>query len=336
MKEPQIINQALEKLEKQTHIQGKWKPVTHKELDGQIIFNIDNLKTIYNIECKRELRHHQMEQLINLNNKFNPLMVVANRIFPKIKEELRQNKIAYLEANGNIFLRNDDAFIWIDGNKPLKNVMKVESRAFTKTGLKVLFQFLIDETWINKPYREIAGKMKTGIGNLTNIMKGLKQEGFILPMAKNEYKLNNKKELIDKWTEAYGRKLKPTLKIGTFRFLKNQDFTDWKNLTLKKGKTRWGGEPAADLLTNYLRPAELTLYTTETKNELIKNYRLIPDENGNVKAYLKFWDDRNDATSGQKNDNITPPLLVYADLINTNDNRCTETAQKIYEQYLQN
>ena len=34
-------------------------------------------------------------------------MVVATRLFPKIKEELRHNNIAYLEANGNIFLKNN-------------------------------------------------------------------------------------------------------------------------------------------------------------------------------------------------------------------------------------
>jgi len=99
---------------------------------------------------------------------------------------------------------------------------------------------------------------------------------------------------------------------------------------IKKEKTWWGGEPAGDLLTNYLRPAELTLYTMETRNELIKNYRLIPDENGNVKAYNKFWQ------HDEVDDNTVPPLLVYADLINSNDRRCTETALKIYDEFLQN
>ena len=74
----------------------------------------------------------------------------------------------------------------------------------------------------------------------------------------------------------------------------------------------------------------MTLYTTETRNDLIKNYRLIPDEKGNVKAYQKFWQ------YDEVNDNVVPPLLVYADLINTNDRRCTETAQKIYDEFLQN
>ena len=108
--------------------------------------------------------------------------------------------------------------------------------------------------------------------------------------------------------------------FGTFRFLKEEDFTNWKKLLIRNGKTWWGGKPAGDLFTNFLRPAELTLYTTDTRNELIKNYRLIPDEKGNVNAYKKFW--QHDGV----NDKVVPPLLVYADLVNTNDRRCMETA----------
>ena len=137
-------------------------------------------------------------------------------------------------------------------------------------------------------------------------------------------------DIFDKWVEVYEEKLKPTIKIGTFRFLNQGDFVNWRQINLQEEKTYWGAEPAADILTNYLKPQELTIYTTETRNELIKNYKLIPDETGNVKAYYKFWND---------NDNhkqIVPPLLIYADLININDRRCLETAKKIYDAYLQN
>ena len=101
--------------------------------------------------------------------------------------------------------------------------------------------------------------------------------------------------------------MKPNIKIGTFRFLKAEEFTSWKNMPLLKGETYWGGEPAGDILTDYLRPAELTLYSTEKRNELIKKYRLIPDDKGNIKVYQKFWH------SIEVNNNVVPPLLVYAD-----------------------
>ena len=103
----------------------------------------------------------------------------------------------------------------------------------------------------------------------------------------------------------------------------------WKDLELDTTKTVWGGEPAAELLTNYLKPAEFTIYTGESRMELIKNYRLIPDDKGNVEVYEKIW--RNDGLEHK----TAPPLVVYADLMENNDRRSIETAQKIYDEYLQ-
>jgi hypothetical protein len=161
-------------------------------------------------------------------------------------------------------------------------------------------------------------------------MNGLKELNFLIEVRKNEYRLNNEKELLGKWMAAYEERLKPALLMGTFRFLTENDFLNWKNLEIDTARTKWGGEPAGDIYTNYLRPQILTLYTDESRNELVKNYRLIPDEKGNVYVYKKFWhvDDGNT--------NVVPPLLAYTDLINTNDRRCTETAQRIYDEFLQN
>lgn len=330
MNEQIIIYKALENLKIGTHIKGEWEPHTDRLTDGRLTLELENKTIMYTAEIKTELRGAHIQKIIELAKKYNPLIVVATALAPKIKEELRHNKIAYLEGNGNIFLKHKETTLWIDTNKPIETEKETGNRAFTKTGLKLVFRFLRDENLVNRPYRQIAEQTDTGIGNITNIIRGLKQEGFLLPIAKNEYKLNNKKELLNKWIATYETRLKPTLKIGTFRFLKEDDINNWKNIPLQAGKTWWGGEPAADLITNFLRPAEWTLYTTETRNELIKNYRLIPDEKGNIQIYKKFWQEE-----GEYN-NAAPALLVYADLINTNDRRCTETAQKIYDEYLQN
>ena len=330
MTELETIHLALENLEKNTHIKGTWNPVVNEEIDGELMLTLENRIIKYNMEIKNELRNHQLNNIMALNQQFHPIMVVAVHLFPTIKKELRDNNIAYLEANGNIYLNTGETMLWIDANKPVILEKKTGSRAFTKTGLKVLFHFLIDEIWVNKTYRQIAEHTGTAIGNINNIITGLKQDGFLLPVAKNEYKLNNKQVLLNKWIAAYDLRLKPAIKIGTFRFLKEEDFNNWKSLPLRNGKTWWGGEPAGDLFTSFLRPAELTLYTTETRSDLIKNYRLIPDDKGNVQAYQKFWQ------YDEMNDNVVPSLLVYTDLINKGDRRCTETAQKIYNEYLQN
>ena len=329
----EIVYIALENLRKNTHIMGEWKDYAigkDNGIDGEIVLNIDNQKIRIFTEVKKALRNHQLYQIEEMANANKPFLLVAEHIFPKIKEELRRREIAYLEANGNIYLKEPGIYLWIDNQKPIQQEKEQVNRAFTKTGLRAIYHFLLNEEIVNYPYREIARMAEIGLGNVNNVMNGLKQAGFLIKMNKDEYRLVNKKELLEKWMVAYEEKLKPALRIGNFRFLKEEDQKNWKALPIDRDKTFWGGEPAADILTNYLRPEILTLYTEENRNDLIKHYRLIPDEKGKVKVYKKFWNYYN------ANWNTVDPILVYADLMNTGDGRCMETAQKIKNEFLQN
>ena len=109
---------------------------------------------------------------------------------------------------------------------------------------------------------------------------------------------------------GYTEKLKPTLFVGSFRFLNETDQINWKNIQFKNPDTTWGGEAAGSLLTNYLTPEILTIYTNETRNELIRKYKLMPDENGKIKVYKRFW---NNDIQRPNNTNIVPPILAYTD-----------------------
>ena len=329
MTEIEIVNIALENLAK-TGIKGTLKKGAPKELDGEVDLLIDNQHCRLFIEVKRELRNHQLPQIQEFAKKYkNNFLVVAEKIFPKIKEELRHNQIPYLEVNGNLWLKKEKFFVWIDTNKELIAEKEKINRAFTKTGLRVIFHFLLDDENVNQTYRELANITRVGLGNINYVINGLKEEGYLIKLNKTKYKLINKKELIEKWMVAYKDRLKPALFIGRFKFLKDEDYIKWKQLQFKNRNTIWGGEPAGDILTNYLKPGELTIYTEETRAELIKNYRLIPDPKGNIQVYKKFWEVNNET-------NIAPPILAYVDLMNTGDPRNIETAQKIYNNVLQN
>jgi hypothetical protein len=328
-KEEKIVNMALENLALKG-IKGTLRKGVLKELDGEIDLLIDNQLCRLFIEVKREIRNHQLPQIQELAKRYkNNFLLVGEKIFPKIKEELRNNQIPYLEANGNLWLKKENFFVWIDANKDLKIEKEKINRAFTKTGLRVIFHFLLDDENVNQTYRELANNTHVGLGNINYIINGLKEDGYLIKLSKTKYKLINKKELLEKWMVAYQERLKPTLFMGRFKFLKDEEYIKWKQLQFKNRNTIWGGEPAGDILTNYLKPGELTIYTEETRNDLIKNYRLIPDPNGNIQIYKKFWE-TNDET------NIAPPILVYVDLMNTGDQRNIETAQKIYNDDLQN
>ncbi len=327
MNEPLIIERALENLKAATKLNGKWTAYEDNVFDGELELLFGKQKIRFLIEIRKELRNHQLVQLINLPRADKPLVIIADHIFPKIKEELKNHDIGYMETNGNMYLNYDPVFIQIEGRKDLPEGNEKKNRAFTKTGLKVIFMLLQDETILNQPYREIARQAGIALGNINYILNGLKQDGFLIAIENQKNMLVNKTQLLDKWIEGYNEKLKPGLKVGTFRLKNMTDKNEWQKIKFKPGKTFWGGEAGGAKLTGYLKPQELIIYTTETRNELIKNYGLIPDPNGNIKVFRKFW------CTPQQMEQIAPPLLVYTDLMNTGDGRCFETAKLIYEKF---
>jgi hypothetical protein len=327
MNENQIVTKALEQLNNYTGIQGKWKQGPG-ELDGEIDLHFTAGDQHFFVEVKKELRQHQLPQIFEMAEKNWPFMVIAENIFPTLKKTLRDKKIGYLDTAGNIYTDTPNHFVWIDGNKPAEEKRPVANRAFTKTGLKTVFYLLLRDDNINMPHRALAAATEVALGNIKNVMEGLKEAGFLLKINDTTLKLQHKKKLLDRWMTAYKEKLKPALLVGTYRFWDKNKFQEWQNLPLNAGEGVWGGEPAADMLTNYLVPANLTLYTNQ-KTEVARKWTLIPDDQGNVQLYKKFWTD----TQFDK-EKYAPPLLVYVDLLLTNDPRCEETAAMIYDKYL--
>jgi hypothetical protein len=329
--EEEIVNKALEAFYQNTQVKAVWKKHVNDDHDGVIDFYFDKLRPQrYNVEIKKEIRNQNLPKLFQVKHQGAPLLVVAENILPNTKEELQKHNIGYLETNGNAHLKQfPNYFIWIN-NKIPKVFAKEVNRAFTKTGLKVVFLLLADETFVHKTYRTIAEEAEVGLGNVNNIIKGLKDLRLVILKNDKALLIPNKKAILDKWMTAYEQRLKPALHAGNFRFLDNNAFFNWRNVKLHP-QTLWGGEPAGDLYTDNLNPGILTLYTTETRGELMKNYRLVPDEKGNIEVYKKFW-----KIKGNAIEHAVPPILAYTDLINTGNQRCIETAQKLYEKHIEN
>ncbi len=324
-----IIYKALERLKEQTGIVGKWKPYAH--LDGRLELKLPNGNLQFVIEARRELRQYQFPQLLELARHHEPLLIVANHIFPAIKEQLREHKIGYLDGAGNIYVNTGNQFIWIDGHKTTEEKLKTTNRAFTKTGLKTVFYLLLHPEAVNYTYRKLAHATETALGNIKNVIEGLTNAGYILRINDHLLQLQNKRELLDRWVTGYGETLKPTILAGAYKFWNIDKFVNWQDLDLVAGEDFWGGEPAGDLLTNYLTPLKLTLYTTN-EFKVVRKWTLIPDDNGPLLIYKKFWREED----ADRTNRVVPPLLVYADLMLINDPRCRETAEKVYKKYLQN
>lgn len=327
--EEKIVYTALENLKKHTGIDSSYTAHPKGGLDGKVDFIFPTGKELFIVEVKREIRGYQLPSIEEIARRNKNFLLIAETIFPKIKGQLRKQGIGYLDIAGNIFLNTSKHYLWIEGQKNSKVSREKPNRAFKTAGLKVIYLFLTDEKLLNQPQRIIAEKAGVALGNINYILNGLKELKFLIQKNRKEFQLINKNELLYKWVVGFEEKLKPTLYIDNFRFLKNEDYNHWKNIELRKNQTYWGGESAGAIITNYLLPEIFTVYTDETRNDLIRNYHLIPDPTGNIKVYRKFWKGQNTF-----NETTVHPLLAYADLLNTGDRRSIQTAKKIYDELL--
>jgi hypothetical protein len=317
--EKEMIHIALDNLRQHTALEGLWEETG--PLDGVLNLYIDGKKHRFDLIIKREIRAHQLRQIEDYFQKYENFMLVANNIFPQIKEELIQKGIPYLETNGNIFLKKEGIFLLIETAKAIKTDKNKGNRAFTKTGLKVLFYLLQNKEDINLTQRELAEKANVGLGNIPQVIEGLKATGFLQALNNKTYVWENIETLVDRWVAEYATILKPKLLKEKYTLKGN-----WQEIAFDNTNTFWGGEPAADILTNHLRPEKFLIYTRENRMELMKKYRLMPDKNGEIEVLEMFWK--------QERGNTVPPLLVYADLILEGGKRNKETAEKIYNEYI--
>lgn len=64
----ETIHLALENLQKNAQIKGKWKAAAqNKPFDGELILTIENKTRKYNIQIKNEIRVHQLNNIVALN-----------------------------------------------------------------------------------------------------------------------------------------------------------------------------------------------------------------------------------------------------------------------------
>jgi len=313
----EIIQLALEQLQQETGITAKILE------DGLLELKCEGKPIQFVVVQKDEPRNYQLPAFMALKEQYPHVMVIARQLFPGIREKLFANDIAYLDTQGNMFLKAPGIYIRVEGKKPVQRAAANGNRAFTATGLKVLFQLLQDKNLVNEPQRTIAQKAGVALGNIPLILEGLKETGYLIPLNKKEYLWEKRKELLQRWVENYVTNLKPRLYKNRFQLTQ-----PWQEIRLNTAQTVWGGEPAADMLTHHLRPEKYTLYTRETTIQLMKNYRIIPHKNGELEVLEMFWPHNQEEVNA-------PALLIYADLLVEGRKRNLETAQIIYNEHIQ-
>lgn len=185
-----------------------------------------------------------------------------------------------------------------------------------KAEMRLVLFLLQDRANIGKTYRQMAKEAGLSLGSVQGVMSGLTEQGLVVDTSKGRL-LRKRSSLIDRWAREYSEDRKKKQLICRFRFLAESIREHWTDIRMPP-QARWGGEPAAFLIDGYLCPQRWDVYVEESADCLIATGRMIPDPEGEIYVYRKFW-------TGED----IPKLVVYADLLSTGDDRCVEAAGRI-------
>jgi hypothetical protein len=253
-------------------------------------------------------------------------LLVTRFITPRMADECRQLGLAFIDTAGNAYLRGPGLLINIMGQPKPKNLEKVEYRANTQVGLKIVFALLCEPRWATANYREMAQHAGVALGAVGLVLKDLEERGFLRRTKAKGLVLENRRQLFNEWIMRYPEVLRPKLDPRRYQ----GDADRLLHADLVGLNAYWGGEKAAQLLTEYLYPERFTIYA-RGRPELLTKLRMRLDPQGNTEILEAFWTPELD----RPGEAVAPNMLVYADLMSTGITRNVEVAKLVYERFIE-
>ena len=257
-------------------------------------------------------------------------LLAAPYITPELAERCHALGTQFIDTAGNAYLKAEGMRIFIAGQKrPLNAMPSAKDRATTATGMRVVFALLCKPDLLNAPYRDIAAAAGVALGTVGWVFFALQERGHLLIDKQKKRRFVDIRSVIEEWARNYPVRLRP--KLAAQRF--NAPAGDWwKTAGLEKHAALFGGEVAGDILTKYRAPGEVLIYAEGDPARIIIDNHLKADPKGEVEILEKFW--HFELVTNQNR--TVPPLLVYADLMATQDTRDHEVAKLVLERYLLN
>lgn len=324
-----IIDRAISALQENTHLEISRSSSVHTDAFLKIGSNT------FVAEVKKQITPANKGVIISFIKdeqiRFNfPMLLIADYIPHNIAAEYSKNGINYLDTAGNCSITTANLILRIEGKKREKPERINQSRAFQESGVKIIYQLLSKPDTVNYTFRDLAKKAEVSLGSVASVIQELTDLQFYMKTNNGKF-LNNKTALLERWVIAYHDVLRPKLMLKRMRFTKVSQ-NDWESLPLRDAEDTvlWGGEPAASILTNYLYPGKFTIYTNGFWKSLISDLQLAPADDGDIEVLRMFWEQED----GYFEKQIVSPLLIYADLMGSGNDRNIETAKIILENEL--
>ncbi|MCE5227973.1 hypothetical protein LLG95_00045 [bacterium] len=303
------------------------------------------------MEFKQQLVTSMIPRLIQQIKRFEhdahlPALLAVPYIAPAQADTLRKAGVSYVDLKGNLHIDVPGMKIWfVEAARRLRDrpqVHTVTRQNMTSSGVRLVYILLNSSQLITTNYRDLANRSGISVGSVKATLDWLKKKDFLRTFGSGHANriLVKKKELLDLWIEAFSERLKPKLLIGRYETVGVGERIPGKPSIIVRGysfhpdEASWGGEMAAIALANeqHYNPGRGKHVYIRRKNDLnalLTRHKLSRDSNGGLELFEAFWRPIDEVKAGN-----APPLVVYAELMNSGSSRCWNIAGKIYDLFL--
>ncbi|MFC8044221.1 type IV toxin-antitoxin system AbiEi family antitoxin [Nocardia sp. NPDC057353] len=267
------------------------------------------------------LPHPTLSEVSKLERRADeaPLLVTGPRISVRTADRLRGAGIDYADLAGNAHLARGPLLIDIQGRRPsTERNQRVpgEANLFSARRMQVIFALLAWPDLAGAPVRILAEVAGASIGLAQSTIGIMRNSGYLIGRS-----LHRRDELLDLWTGAYRTSLLPKLHLHSFA-------GDPTHRSLPPGYLI-SGESAVTAIRN---PQTLTLYVEDFDFAVGARSGWRRSKEPNIDIRRKFWI----TPPGWEQPDLSefagiaaPPLLVYADLLATQEPRQAEVAETL-------
>lgn len=332
-----LIPQAAAILEQATRFTVT-RTVEYGLIDGTLTIEYAGEKYTWQVETKNRLSRPVLSNILRNTLFKDDCLLVAPYINENLAQLCRTEAVNFIDLAGNMYLHRPPIFINIQGHKPAPEHKALVARqqlgkAFQPKGMKLVMMFLLDAELVNQPMRVIAEQAEVALGTVKQVLDDLKHLSFIIGKGQKGKVLAEQELLLTRWLDAYPRNMEAKLNQSLYT---TDDIEGLKKADLTQYGALWGGEVAAEAYTHYLRPSTYLIYAdNNAQKTLLKTFRLRrlrSDDNEENAIRLVVPPVSIDKIKGPRT-GLVAPLLVYAELLNSNDSRNIETAKRLYDDY---
>jgi len=269
--------------------------------------------------------------LSHLGPRASEWILLAPHIGRPMGEALRQARLNYVDAGGNCFVAlGDDYMVTVEGRRSSR---AEGPRGVRAAGARVLFALLADEDLLAASLRTIGEAADASHQAALDAVARLQEAGEIRREGRRRAWLpGGRQAAFSRWLGEYDATLRPWLDLGRYRTAEQTaDATEALLAPRIESDTCWlGGLAAGYRLVEHYRGDGTVAHVRGGAKALAHEIRALRDPGGKLTL---FRVPGRLATEGAAPGTVHP-LLVYAEMVQTRDERALEAASMVRRRFL--